>query len=146
LGDSTKDLKLLYDNCKVDLIFTSPPYYGVTNYHVDQWLRLWVLGGLDKPITLSEKHKGRFNSMPEYENLINSVFSECARMLSEKGVIYVRTDYRKFTLDVTKSALKKYFPNHRMSETFNRCSSKSQTELLNNTTEKVCEVDLLLKP
>lgn len=151
LGDSTKDIKLLRDrydgfNAKIDLIFTSPPYFGVTNYHVDQWLRLWVLGGLDKPTTLSEKHKGRFNSKPDYEDLLDSVFFESAKMLSDKGIVYVRTDYRKFTLEVTKKTLTKHFPNHKMTEKDSRSTSKSQTELLKNTTEKVHEVDILLLP
>src|SRR5262249_28880825 len=34
---------------KSRLLFTSPPYYGVTNYFYDQWLRLWLLGGSNKP-------------------------------------------------------------------------------------------------
>jgi hypothetical protein len=151
LSDSTTELKLLHNkytesNTKIDLLFTSPPYYGVTNYHVDQWLRLWLLGGPDKPTVLSEKHKGRFNSMPDYEYLLDIVFGECAKILSNKGVIYVRTDYRKFTLETTKKTLKKHFPDHRMSERFDYSTSKSQTELLNNTVKKVCEVDLLLLP
>jgi hypothetical protein len=151
LSDSTTELKLLSNKCtesneKVDLLFTSPPYYGVTNYHVDQWLRFWLLGGPYKPTVLTEKHKGRFNSMPDYENLLDVVFGECAKLLSSKGTIYVRTDYRKFTLETTKNTLKKYFPDHRMSETYDRCPSKSQTEFLNNTTGKVCEVDLVLQP
>jgi len=151
LNDSTTALKELSKNCtetseKIDLLFTSPPYYGVTNYYVDQWLRLWLLGGPDKPTVFSEKHKNRFSSMPDYENLLDTVFGECAKMMSDKGVVYVRTDYRDFTLDTTKKTLKKHFPAHKMTETFDYCTSKSQTELLNNTTTKVCEVDLILKP
>jgi len=151
LSDSTIELKLLNNkltesNTKIDLLFTSPPYYGVTNYHVDQWLRLWMLGGPDKPTVLPEKHKGRFNSKPDYEILLDVVFGESAKMLSSKGVVYVRTDYREFTLETTKRVLRKHFPDHRMSESIDFCTSKSQTELLNNTTEKVCEVDLVLQP
>jgi 23S rRNA G2069 N7-methylase RlmK/C1962 C5-methylase RlmI len=109
-------------------------------------LRLWLLGGPDKPTVLPEKHKGRFNSMPDYEELLDVVFGECAKILSHKGIVYVRTDYRKFTLETTKRILKKHFPNHTMFETLDFCTSKSQTELLNNTTVKVREVDLLLQP
>jgi hypothetical protein len=28
---------------------TSPPYFDVTNYAEDQWLRLWLLGGPPQP-------------------------------------------------------------------------------------------------
>ena len=151
LNDSTIALKTLFKKCtedseKVDLLFTSPPYYGITNYYVDQWLRLWLLGGSDKPVIISEKHKNRFGSRFDYENLLDVVFGECAKMLSSKGVVYVRTDYRDFTLETTKKILKKHFPDHKMTETFDFCKTKSQTELLNNTIKKVCEVDLVLQP
>jgi hypothetical protein len=33
-----------------DLLFTSPPYYGVVTYHSDQWLRGWLLGGEPRPV------------------------------------------------------------------------------------------------
>lgn len=34
---------------RVKLIVTSPPYIEITDYHEDQWLRLWLLGGASKP-------------------------------------------------------------------------------------------------
>lgn len=30
---------------KIDLVITSPPYYGMRTYVADQWLRNWFLGG-----------------------------------------------------------------------------------------------------
>lgn len=36
---------------KVKLVITSPPYLDITDYHEDQWLRLWMLGGAAKPMT-----------------------------------------------------------------------------------------------
>ena len=105
-----------------------------------------MLGGLDKPTTLQEKHKGRFNSAKDYENLLDVVFGECAKMLSKKGIVYIRTDHRKYTLETTKSALLKHFPNHTMAEVNDFSTKKSQTEFLNNTTLKVREVDLILRP
>lgn len=46
-GDSREHLKLLRRRSygSVSLLLTSPPYFGVTNYFYDQWLRLWLLGG-----------------------------------------------------------------------------------------------------
>ncbi len=35
---------------RVRLVITSPPYLDITDYHEDQWLRLWFLGGAAKPI------------------------------------------------------------------------------------------------
>lgn len=33
----------------VRLVITSPPYLDTTNFQEDQWLRLWFLGGADRP-------------------------------------------------------------------------------------------------
>jgi hypothetical protein len=51
LGDSLSRLPFLVRRMgqlgikPARLLLTSPPYQGITNYHYDQWLRLWLLGG-----------------------------------------------------------------------------------------------------
>lgn len=112
LGDSTLELRQLQQNStkKVKLLFTSPPYYGVTNYFVDQWLRMWVLGGRPEPSIISnEKYKKRFDSKKEYEELLDIVFGYCAPIMAQESTIYVRTDVREFTLKTTREILKKHF-------------------------------------
>ncbi|XHL98491.1 MAG: hypothetical protein P7H58_11360 [Microcoleus anatoxicus] len=55
LGDSTSLIGDLAEKVysgsqsRFNLLFTSPPYFGITNYHYDQWLRLWMLGGTERP-------------------------------------------------------------------------------------------------
>ena len=148
-GDSTIELKHLYaqeNNPRpVTLLFTSPPYYGVTNYFIDQWLRIWLLGGPDVPTISCEKYKRRFDSKIEYEELLNIVFGECALMMAQKSTVYVRTDVREYTLETTRSILKKHFPDYSYREEYNLCTTKSQTELLNNSKEKPQEVDIILQ-
>jgi hypothetical protein len=34
----------------IDWVVTSPPYFGMETYEVDQWLRLWFLGGPEHPV------------------------------------------------------------------------------------------------
>jgi hypothetical protein len=34
----------------IDWVITSPPYFGMETYEVDQWLRLWFLGGPEHPV------------------------------------------------------------------------------------------------
>ncbi len=34
----------------IDWVVTSPPYLGMVTYEVDQWLRLWFLGGPEHPV------------------------------------------------------------------------------------------------
>ena len=51
LGNSIEKLERLRQaiedgsRAKANVLFTSPPYRAITNYHYDQWLRLWLLGG-----------------------------------------------------------------------------------------------------
>jgi hypothetical protein len=44
------------------MLLTSPPYYDVTNYRVDNWIRLWMLG--EDPLPSWETHVrfGHFES------------------------------------------------------------------------------------
>lgn len=46
LGDS-RSLNNIFDK-KFDWVITSPPYYGMSTYEQDQWLRNWFLGGPSK--------------------------------------------------------------------------------------------------
>ncbi len=150
LGDSTTELQHFYTHRnspkEVKLLFTSPPYYGVTNYFIDQWLRMWVLGGRPEPAAISgEKYKKRFGSKKEYEELLDIVFGQCALMMAPNSTVYVRTDVREFTLETTRKVLKKHFKDYDYKEENNYCTKKSKTELLNNSSEKPCEMDIILQ-
>ena len=102
LGDSARILTkwvnappLGWKNCS--LLLTSPPYFGITNYHYDQWLRLWLLGGQPSDAMLRDKYAGKFQNREEYEKLLNSVFESAATLMKTKSTIYVRTDRRQPT-------------------------------------------------
>ena len=119
LGDSVTELdklkKLSKTKCfKFSLLFTSPPYYSITNYHSDQWLRLWMLGNKPYPNSEKHEHKGRFLSKEKYQDLLLKVFSQSSKLMKSQSVIYVRTDARKFTFNCTKETLEKCFPAHKM--------------------------------
>jgi hypothetical protein len=64
LGDSREQLNTLARRASGDgakLLFTSPPYRGVTNYFYDQWLRFWLLGGPNQPRSPGEQCKSKFD-------------------------------------------------------------------------------------
>lgn len=131
---------------KFSLLFTSPPYMGVTNYFADQWLRLWLLGGEDHPITIKDEHKGRFNNKEEYKKLLSTVFGNCAQMMKEKSTVYVRTDVRNFTFQTTLDVLKEKFPDYSV-EVFEKPVSVdkvTQTLLYGNTSSEQGEKDIIL--
>jgi len=150
-GDSSIELekiaeRAIKNDIKFSLLFTSPPYYSITDYHADQWLRLWLLGGPENPQTLKDKHKGRFINKQEYYELLDSVFGHSAKLMKTHSTVYVRTDKREFTFNSTVEILKKYFPNHSMQiiEKPLKSDTKTQTKLFGDKSLKPGEVDLIL--
>lgn len=145
-GDSTTELKeesfIRKFNHSAKLLFTSPPYYGITNYFADQWLRMWLLE--DRYNVISNQYSRRFDSRPEYEELLDAVFGACVKLLADDATIYVRTDARDYTLQTTQDTLQRYFPGHAQRKKTTKCKKVSQTELLGNTDKKPCEVDIIL--
>lgn len=155
LGDSTQVLPRLIKAQRVErerasLLLTSPPYFGITNYHYDQWLRLWLLGG---PPTdrrsctqFNGKHRGKFVNENVYGKMMHSVFLSAASLLRKDAVVYVRTDRREPTLRITKAALMAAFPNHKMKAAFKPNGGKTQTGLFGHFAPRSGEIDLLLIP
>jgi hypothetical protein len=128
------------------LLFTSPPYWGVTNYHVDQWLRLWMLGGSDRPSGALGANRDKFESREAYQRLLRGIFSGCAPLLSPDAVVYVRTDARAFTLNTTVQALTTAFPTKALEVIPRPYPRQTQTALFGDKSEKPGEVDLILHP
>jgi hypothetical protein len=148
-GDSANELKSIVRNAKAtgirfSLLFTSPPYYSVTDYYADQWLRLWLLGGPVKPTLIQDKHKGRFNSREDYYSLLDSVFGNCAQIMKRKSTIYVRTDKREYTYASTAEILRKHFPNHKMKISDEPFTRRTQTDLHGNSSKQNGELDIIL--
>lgn len=149
-GDSTVELDKIVvrakdTDIKFSLLITSPPYCSVTDYYADQWLRLWLLGGPVIPKATQKKHKGRFVSKEDYYNLLDIVFYNCAFIMDNKSTIYVRTDKRDFTFNITLNVLQKYFPKHKTEITDRPFNKKTQTEICGNTTSNTGEIDIILK-
>lgn len=131
---------------KASLLFTSPPYYRVTNYHYDQWLRLWMLGAPPTPRSLGTKFTGRFENRDNYFDLIRGVFERARPLLKRNAVIYVRTDSRTFTRDVTIQAVRGAFPNKMVSISRRGIWRPTQTNLFDENARSAAEVDLVLHP
>lgn len=148
-GDSTIELEKIVKrshetDIKFSLLFTSPPYCSVTDYYADQWLRLWLLGGSEVPVSNYEKHKGRFANKEDYYNLLDSVFGNCALLMDEESTIYVRTDKREYTFNTTLEILQKYFPDHRTKISKKPFKKKTQTEIHGNSSKETGEVDIIM--
>lgn len=149
-GDSSDELEKITQRAKdaeikFSLLFTSPPYWSITDYYADQWLRLWMLGGPSIPKSNAHKHKGRFGSKVEYYKLLDDVFGYCSKIMdADKSTIYVRTDKREYTFNSTLEILKKHFPLHTISIKKQPFKGKTQTQLHGNTSKENGEIDIIL--
>ncbi len=151
LGDCTKKVNLL--RCwikdkkadKFSLLFTSPPYNNVADYHYDQWLRIWMLGGPDYPTSTGEYYKGKFESKEQYRILLEKAFEGSVPLLKKDAVIYVRTDARPFTFVTTLKTLLKAFPKKDFELIPAPYKNKTQTSLFGDHGNKPGEIDIVLR-
>lgn len=128
------------------LLLTSPPYRGVTSYYYDQWLRYWLLGETERPILDGQKWKSKYDDAAAYTRLLHQCFSSSRRLLTPDATIYVRTDARPATLDITVRVLEKLFPDkdHRLvAAPYIRAT---QTSLFGDRNPKPGEMDIVLTP
>lgn len=150
LGDSTKRIGSVNDLvrkrklARIDLLFTSPPYYGITNYHYDQWLRLWVLGGPPSPKRLTGPFRAKFENSEQYEKLLRCVFTKSANLLSRSALVYVRTDSRDNTYRTTRRILREVFPGWHITRKHRPILRPTQTHLFGNSAAPVGEIDLIV--
>lgn len=131
---------------KANLLLTSPPYFGVTNYHYDQWLRLWLLGYEADAYVKRGPYQGRFTHPYRYRRLLKEVFARAAKIVVDQALIYVRTSEDQFTKEATLDAIKEAFPHSNLVEMSRPFIKPTQTHLFGDKTPKAGEVDLILMP
>src|SRR2546423_1168911 len=150
LGDSCQlmsriqDQMINRDERSFKLLFTSPPYIGISDYHRDQWLRLWMLGGDPVFARNGEKHKGAFVSEKAYKKLLSNVFLQAAELMSKSGYVYVRTDARGQTFEITQEVLRQAFPLWQERIISSPYSKQTQTSLYGDKAIKLGEKDIIL--
>ena len=130
---------------RFDLLFTSPPYCGVTNYHADQWLCLWMLGAPPRPMSGNGFSRGRFCARDQYLELLTKVFGGCAELLKRDATIYVRTDARPFTFEATLQTLRTAFPRKSVAIRSRPYLRDAQTALFGDNAPKPGEMDIILR-
>jgi len=151
-GDSIEHLDYLKADVEAgsvprfDLLFTSPPYYNVTSYHYDQWLRLWMLGHSSRPSKTGGEWQNGFWSQSEYRVLLETIFTKCASVMNPNAKVWVRTDARPFTRQVTTELLVSIFPEKKLQIIESPLTKSSQTALYGDKAQKPGEIDLLLIP
>jgi hypothetical protein len=152
LGDSKHRLKDLMRKMgplgirPARLLLTSPPYYAITNYHYDQWLRLWLLGGPPNALRAGGAVRGKFEDRRKYRDLLRRVFSLTSELLAKDATVYVRTDRREVTYTTTTEVLKEVFPDKKLRSEMKPFNRPTQTRLFGDHAMKEGEVDLILSP
>ncbi len=147
LGDCQSILNRWKNNppqIKASLLLTSPPYYGVTNYFYDQWLRLWLLGGPEKPYILNEPCKRKFEGKEHYIHMLCRVFKNSTLHLKHDAVVFIRTDSRQFTREATIEALESAFPSKRLRIEKYSLPDFTQTSLFDPGLESKGEIDFVM--
>lgn len=129
---------------KASLLLTSPPYYGITNYFYDQWLRLWLLGGSEKPISHSEPCKQKFANKKQYVEMLCHVFTKSKSILKNNSVVFIRTDARHFTREATIEALESAFPKKKIQSEKYSFPNFTQTLLFDSDSVSKGEVDFVM--
>jgi hypothetical protein len=129
---------------KANLLITSPPYHGVANYFYDQWLRLWLLGGPEKPHSSGEPCKRKFENKKYYVDMLCQVFLKSKSFLKQDAVVFVRTDARQFTREATINALEVAYPQKKLRSECFSLPGFSQTALFDSDLESKGEVDFVM--
>lgn len=147
LGDCRKVLprRHVAEAVNYRLLLTSPPYRGVTSYYYDQWLRYWLLGDSERPMLDRAAWKQKYVNAKDYERLLRQSFAASRRLLAPDATVYVRTDARPATLDITCSVLEKVFPGRTHQLVSAPYRKATQTSLFGDRAMKPGEVDIIIK-
>lgn len=125
-----------------NLIVTSPPYCGLTNYSYDNWIRLWMLGGPQLPNYSSET---KFANKEDYKTLIDEVVKACVKRSDQDVTIVWRTSAQAYSFEVAAEAFKEHLPKHTIAHRHDDVSnSATQTALYGNKWDKKGEQDFLI--
>lgn len=95
-----------YFDKKFDWVVTSPPYYGMSTYQQDQWLRNWFLGGSEK-VEYSNKAQLKHWSQKAFVEDLSKVWKNTADKCNKRAKLVIRFGALPSKGDQTPSQLLK---------------------------------------
>ena len=90
---------------KVRCVVTSPPYFDVTNFEEDQWLRLWFLGGPPHPTQGRVSRDDRHGDPSKYWGFIADMWRVFGRVLAPNADVVIRFGASKLEPDQMRDML-----------------------------------------
>jgi hypothetical protein len=90
---------------RIGCVITSPPYFDVTNFEEDQWLRLWFLGGPPFPTRGRVSTDDRYSYEAKYWEFIADMWRCLGAVLSRRAHIVIRIGCRRLSPDHLRLAL-----------------------------------------
>ena len=75
---------------RVRCVITSPPYLDVTDFEEDQWLRLWFLGGPERPVRRRLSRDDRHTSGKSYWAFIADMWRSLGTSLGMNSDVVIR--------------------------------------------------------
>ncbi len=82
---------------KVKLVITSPPYLDTTNFAEDQWLRLWFLGGPERPVNV--RADDRHTNAVSYWRFLQEAWAGISALLQPDARLIIRIGGTKLALE-----------------------------------------------
>ena len=81
----------------VRAVITSPPYFDVTNFEEDQWLRLWFLGGPPCPTRNRLSRDDRYTFEEKYWAFIADMWRSLGQILQTGARVVIRLGSSRIT-------------------------------------------------
>jgi hypothetical protein len=101
-------------NSPIRCVVTSPPYFDVTNYAEDQWLRLWFLGGPPEPRKQRFSQDDRHGDVNQYWTMLADMWRMLSLVLDKKADVVIRIGATRLSPEQLVSGL------HAVSKVTNR--------------------------
>lgn len=106
LGDARRASEMLpHLRGAIRLAITSPPYFDVTNFEEDQWLRLWFLGGPPKVTYRQVSRDDRHDNEQSYWRFLSEVWAGVSSLLCDDATLVCRIGGTGFNEDQLASNL-----------------------------------------
>jgi hypothetical protein len=90
----------------INCVITSPPYFDVTSYEEDQWLRLWFLGGPPQPQRGRISKDDRHESAEGYWGMIADFWRALGQVVESKANVVIRVGSRRMAPEDLVQAVK----------------------------------------